>query len=134
MGGLGLPACTRRPVRRGSAAHLVLFFLAGVSPAVRSQGSVAGERPRLPRGSRRSLDSPRLPSARPSARPQPSQAYRVAAAIFFSLPGIGRIAARARGAGSSLVCRNRPPMGPQGHRGVWIGIFLHLRTALTMGG
>ncbi|KAJ1154414.1 hypothetical protein NDU88_007166 [Pleurodeles waltl] len=113
MGGLGFPACTRGAVHRGRAAHLVLSFSAGVSAASRPQGSAVRARSRLPRGSCRSFNSPHTPSARPSARPQPSRVHRLAAAIFFSLPGIGWISARAWDVGSSFVCRIRPPMRPR---------------------
>ncbi|KAJ1116746.1 hypothetical protein NDU88_004952 [Pleurodeles waltl] len=65
-------------------------------------------RSRLPRGSRRSLNPLRSPSAMRSARSHPSRVHRVAAVIFFSLPGIGRISARAWDAGSSFVCRLQP--------------------------
>ncbi|KAJ1114795.1 hypothetical protein NDU88_003026 [Pleurodeles waltl] len=87
MGGLGLLASTRGPVRRGSAAHLVLSFLVGVSPAPRSQGSAAGVRPRLPRGSRRSLYSSRSSSVRPSPDLSPVGRIALRPPSSFPFPG-----------------------------------------------
>ncbi|KAJ1180579.1 hypothetical protein NDU88_005800 [Pleurodeles waltl] len=106
MGGLGLPVCTCGAVHR---AGLLTWCLLSRPPGHRDLSLGPGPGP----PGTLSAPSVRRVRHRCSYRPRLSPAGRVVAAIFFSLPGIGRISARTWDAGSPFFCRARPPVGPR---------------------
>ncbi|KAJ1152678.1 hypothetical protein NDU88_005453 [Pleurodeles waltl] len=134
MGGLGFPACTRGAVHRGRAAHLVLSFSAGVSATSRPQGSAVGALVQAPQGLSPLLQFAAYAISKAigptSAQPGASLSCR-----HLLFPSRDRQDLRAS-VGCRILVRlpYTTPYETQGHRGARNGVFLLLRTTLTMGG